>query len=283
LKNRLLVTGARGFTGKHLVYFADEEGFEILSSQVDILDYEDLRREVLKLNPDFVIHLAAISSSISKNQKLVFETNLIGSLNLLMALNDLPKKPKKILMVSSAQVYGDTTDEFFSETDQVNPLNHYGASKLSMEIMTKQFYKDLPIIIARPFNYTGIGHDLNFVIPKIISCFKQRKPIIELGNLDTEREYNDVRSVCKAYLKLLISSEESEIFNVCSGEVYSIRTIISKLESMSNHQIKVIQNPDFIRPNELKKLCGNPQKLNRIVGDLSRYTLSDTLEWMLKN
>jgi nucleoside-diphosphate-sugar epimerase len=283
LKDRLFVTGAQGFTGRHLVQLAINEGFEVIESNSDLLDVNSLSQEVNKCQPNYVVHLAAISSTISENQKLVYETNLIGSFNLLTTLNELTNKPKKVLLASSAHVYGNSQKEIFKETDELNPFNHYGVSKSSMELMARQFFHQLPIVIARPFNYTGVGHDANFVIPKIISHYKEKKSQIELGNINTEREYNDVRSVCSSYLKLLSSPVTSDIFNVCSGEVYTIRKILSILESITNYQLQVLQNPQLLRPHELKKLCGDPQKLQLTIGDFSQFTIKETLEWMLQN
>jgi nucleoside-diphosphate-sugar epimerase len=283
LKGRLFITGAQGFTGIHLAQLAKMNQYEVIESQANLLDYEALSNELLACKPDFVIHLAAISSTVSDNQTLLYKTNVIGSLNLLRALNRLSNKPNKVLMISSAHVYGNTGQEIFKEEDSPSPFNHYGVSKLSMELVARQFFNQLPIVIARPFNYTGVGHHEGFVVPKIIKHFKLKLPQIELGNIDTEREYNDVRLICEMYLRLLDSGKNSETYNICTGKVHSIREILSILESLTNQQINIIQNPQLMRTNELKRLCGNPQKLNRIVGDLSRFTLNDTLEWMLHN
>jgi len=283
LKGCLFITGAQGFTGIHLAQLAKKNQYEVVESKSNLLDFESLNNEIKVSEPDYVVHLAAISSTVSENQAHLYETNVIGSLNLLRALSNLTIKPKKIMMASSAHVYGNTAQEIFSEEDTPAPFNHYGISKLTMELISKQFFNQLPIIIVRPFNYTGVGHHEGFVVPKIVNQFKLKSSQIELGNIDTLREYNDVRLICEMYLKLLDFGKNSETYNICSGKVHSIREIISILEALTNYQIKVIQNPAFIRSNELKKLCGNPQKLNSIVGDLSPYTLSDTLEWMLQN
>ena len=283
MKGCLFITGAQGFTGIHLAQLAKKNQYEVVESQSNLLDYESLNNDIKVCKPDYVIHLAAISSTVSENHTHLYETNVIGSLHLFRALSNLTIKPKKVILASSAHVYGNTSQEIFSEEDAPAPFNHYGISKLTMELIAKQFFDQLPIIIVRPFNYTGVGHHEGFVVPKIINQFKLKSSKIELGNIDTQREYNDVRLICEMYLKLLDFGKNSETYNICTGKVHSIREIISILEALTNHQIKVIQNPAFIRSNELVKLCGNPQKLNSIVGDLSRYTLSDTLEWMLKN
>jgi len=280
LIGRLFITGAQGFTGVHLAQLAKSYQFEVIEAQANLLDYEALTNELEVCKPEYVIHLAAISSTVSDNQTLLYETNVVGSLNLLRALNSLSNKPNKVLMISSAHVYGNTGQEIFTEEDKPSPFNHYGVSKLSMELMAGQFFNQLPIVIARPFNYTGVGHHEGFVVPKIIKHFKHKSPQIELGNIDTEREYNDVRLICEMYLRLLDSGKKSETYNICTGKAYSIREILSILESLTNHQINVVQNSQLMRANELKRLCGNPQKIS-LVGDFSHYDLRNTLDWML--
>ena len=277
----LLITGADGFTGRHLCRAAEKMGYKVVPFCSDLTDENAVASEVASICPTHVIHLAAISAVTHEDQEAIYKVNLFGSLNLLKAISSLPKKPERVLLASSANVYGNTNTELISEVVCPQPVNHYAMSKLAMEFMAIANASDLPIVITRPFNYTGIGHDNRFVIPKIVEHFKRGAAEIELGNLDVYREYNDVRMVCDAYLKLLEYGVKHEIYNICTGRAYSLREVISTVEEVSGKNIEIKVNPAFIRVNEVHKLAGNPEKLNATVGELRIYSLRETLAWML--
>ena len=195
----------------------------------------------------------------------------------------MPSIPEKIILVSSANVYGNISDESISEELYPHPINHYAMSKLAMEMMAASYFPKLPIVITRPFNYTGVGHDLRFVIPKIINHFKQKLEFIELGNIDVLREYNDVRAVCQIYLKLLTYGETGQIYNICSGQAFTLREIIKKLEAMTRQLLEVNINSNLIRPNEVLVLSGNPSKLQKTIGEIHFPPIEETLLWMLND
>lgn len=280
---RLLITGADGFTGQHLSALAEQSGFEVFSLRADLTDAVALVDEMVAVQPTLIAHLAAISAVTHEDQEAFYRVNLFGSLNLLEALKRLPKNPAKVLLASSANVYGNADVGLISESACPKPVNHYAMSKLAMEHMAMTYAHCLPIVISRPFNYTGVGHDNRFVIPKIVEHFKCGASEIELGNLDVYREYNDVRTVCGAYLKLLEDGVAREIYNVCSGKAYSLREVIAVAENISGKTINTKVNPAFVRANEVHKLVGNPEKLRAAVGDLPMFALEETLEWMLES
>lgn len=278
---RLLITGADGFTGRHLRAAAEQVGYEAFSLRADLTDSVALAAEVMGVCPTHVVHLAAISAVTHADQEAFYRVNLFGSLNLLDALKRLPISLEKVLMASSANVYGNVDAGLIAETVCPKPVNHYAMSKLAMEHMAMTYADDLPIVISRPFNYTGVGHDSRFVIPKIVEHFKRGAAEIELGNLDVYREYNDVRMVCDAYLKLLANGVMGETYNVCSGRAYSLREVIAVAEAISDQSIEVKVNPAFIRANEVHTLAGNQEKLKVAVGELQAFPLEETLGWML--
>lgn len=277
---RLLITGADGFTGQHLRAAAEKVGYEVVSLRADLTDSEALLAEVAAVCPTHVVHLAAISAVTHADQEAFYRVNLFGTLNLLDALKRLQSSPGKVLIASSANVYGNTDADPIDETVCPKPVNHYAMSKLAMEHMSLTYAADLPIVITRPFNYTGVGHDNRFVIPKIVEHFKRGAAEIELGNLDVYREYNDVRMVCDAYLELLVDGAAGETYNVCSGKAYSLREVLQVVEKISGTSVEVKVNPAFVRANEVHKLAGTPAKLKKVVGDLQRPSLEDTLRLM---
>lgn len=280
---RILLTGAEGFTGRHVSSFAQKNGHEVIGLTADLTNPKAVLDEVTKVSPTHVIHLAAISAVTHADEEAFYKVNLFGTQNLLQALSKMPSAPKKIVLASSANVYGNSLVSPISESVCPQPVNHYAISKLAMEFMSTVFAEKLPIVIGRPFNYTGVGHDTRFVVPKIVDHFKRRTPEIELGNLQVLREYNDVRAVCEAYLGLLQSGIPGEIYNIASGRAVSLQTIISTLEKLSKHSMNVKVNPAFIRANEIEVLSGSAKKIETLLGPLSHPTLEATLAWMLDN
>lgn len=287
-KQKVFITGINGFTGKHLEAYLTNIGFDVYGSDLDnplaknhfscnILSETSLFEVLNTIKPDFIIHLAAISFVAAKNQNNMYNVNVFGTLNLLNAIDKLAYKPKKVLIASSAAVYGNI-EGVLNEQMCPQPVNHYGNSKLVMENMTKAYFSKQNIIITRPFNYTGIGQENHFVIPKIVNHYKQKKSQIELGNIDVFREFNDVDFVVKCYSKLIMSKVDSEIVNVCSGNELSINNIIDIMNHLAGYSIKIVVTPELVRKNEIKLLKGSSKKLFSIVGNFTdEYDIKDTL------
>jgi nucleoside-diphosphate-sugar epimerase len=276
---RILVTGSKGFTGKHFIPLALMHGYEVFNLISDLRDHHGVAQEVKQYQPTHVVHLAAISAVTHENSMELFDVNVLGVLNLLDQLK-LTKNLQKILLTSSANIYGNINPSPIKESAITSPQNLYSYSKFSMELLVKSYVPELPCFIVRPFNYTGIGHDERFVIPKIVKAFKQRQTFIELGNIEVEREFNDVRMVCDAYLKLLNHAQNGEIYNICTGNVISIRKIIQEMIRISGHNIQVNINPELIRKNEIFSLYGDNQKLIQAIGAIKNFSVIQTLETM---
>lgn len=258
---KILLTGSDGFTGRHFAEMARTVGHEVVPLTADLTDPETLQREVLATAPDAVVHLAAISFVGHADDNAFYTVNVIGTMNLLAALAQLPQAPRRVLLASSANVYGNCEASPISESQSPAPVNHYAMSKLAMEHMSRTYADRLPMVVTRPFNYTGPGQALNFVIPKLVDHFARRAPAIALGNLHVEREFNDVQMVCSAYLQLLLHGEPGETYNVCTGRPSTLQHVIDTLTRLTGHQMQVEVNPAFVRSNEVHRLCGNPNKL----------------------
>jgi GDP-6-deoxy-D-talose 4-dehydrogenase len=232
------------------------------------------------VRPDFLVHLAAISFVAHADADAFYRVNVIGTMNLLQAIGDTGAPVRRVLVASSANVYGNATAGVIAETQPPQPVNHYAASKLAMEHLVRTWSDRLPIVISRPFNYTGVGQQPNFLVPKIVSHFASRASVIELGNLDVERDFSDVRMVAHAYHGLLENDCAGETVNVCTGQPYSLRSIIEMMQEIAGYQIEVRVNPAFVRQSEVKTLVGSPDKLRSIVPDLNPIPLQETLRWM---
>lgn len=290
---KILITGIEGFTGHHLSAFCRAQGMDVygtsLSSssrnifRLDVNDYRSLMNVLGEVRPDFIVHLAAISFANQSDYSSYYSVNTVGTELLLEAVLNSGMKPKKVLIPSSATVYGNQNSEVLSEDMTPQPTNHYGCSKLAMELLVRNYFERIPIIITRPFNYTGSLQNENFIVPKLTKHFKEKKKVVELGNINTKREINSVTYLSEVYYRLLNCSKNSITVNVCSGKTYSIATIIKKLENITAHKIKVEINPDFIRKNEIQCLRGDIQKLSGVIDMPELPDLDYTLKQMLND
>ena len=278
----ILVTGARGFTGRHFLSMAEARGYRAFPLESDLTDRAAITKELQGRSFDYVVHLGAISFVGHGDLAAFYGVNVIGTQNLLDSLLSSSARPKKVLIASSANVYGNSQKGVISEVEVPLPVNHYANSKLAMEYMARTYFEKLPMLLVRPFNYTGEGQDSRFVIPKIVEHFRAQASVVELGNTDVVREYNDVRFVCDMYIKLLECDVISDVINVCTSMGYTLSDVIAALSELTGHQIQMTVNPDFVRPNEIKKLLGDNSKLVEAVGQAKEYSLTDTLKVMLE-
>lgn len=277
-----LITGAAGFTGLFFRSAAEAAGHTVMALQANVTDKAAVAAEVAQMQPDAVVHLAAISFVGHADDSAFYAVNVVGTMNLLAAAAALPAKPRSVLLASSANIYGNCDASPIAESQPPAPVNHYAMSKLAMEHMAMTYLDRLPIVIARPFNYTGPGQAPQFLISKLVSHFARKAERIELGNLHVEREFNDVRMVCEVYLRLLDKGVPGQAYNVCSGQPHTLQHVIATLEQITGHRMDIQVNPAFVRVNEVHRLCGSTDKLVATVGDLPAHRLEQTLAWMLE-
>jgi len=294
---RTFVTGVAGFTGRHLIERLQARGHEVtglVQSERELLhpmgvrlyqgNLADGRRLLAVLDevrPDFVVHLAAQSFVAHEDVESIYQTNLLGTRSLLDALARYGHV-KHVLLVSSANVYGNSTADPIDETVAAQPTNDYAVSKLAMEYLARTWADRVPFTLVRPFNYTGVGQARHFLIPKMVNAFAQRAPELELGNLDVVRDFSDVRDVVETYGRLLELPGQGHTYNVCSGQGHSLMDILGMLQRLSGFRPEVRVNPAFVRANEVHRLVGDPTKLERALGRLERKPLESTVSWMLQ-
>lgn len=290
-KKTALVTGASGFTGRHMIAALKERGYRVVgfgdscpdadqSLPCDLTEPAAVREAVLQIRPDYVVHLAALSFVAHGDAEAFYRVNVLGTLNLLEALAAQESVPRKVLVASSANIYGTPGIEVIDESVCPAPVNHYACSKLAMEHMVRTWFDRLPIVITRPFNYTGPGQDERFLIPKIVGHFKRGAHDIELGNLDVSRDFSDVADVVAAYVALLESDAHAVTVNVCSGRATSLREIIAKMNDIAGYEIEVRVNPAFVRANEIPRLLGDNAVLAGLVGLTPQIEIDTTLRRM---
>ena len=289
---RALITGLNGFTGRYVASELQRSGYEVYGTgvtpsdlpkyfQVDLLDKSALGVVVREVQPSVIIHLAAVAFVGHGGANDFYQVNVIGTRNLLESLALHAKSLEAVLLVSSANIYGNSTGGVLAENTPSNPANDYATSKLAMEYMAKLWCDKLPLFFVRPFNYTGVGQSEDFLIPKIIGHFKRKASFIELGNLDVWRDFSDVRVVADTYRRLLEVKPLGRTVNVCSGNSYALHQVLAIAEKISGHSIEVRVNPLFVRTNEVKALCGDVSFLESLIGETKLPALEETLSWML--
>ena len=295
---RILLTGAEGFTGRYLAHRLAECGWAVhgfvrpgtdlarveggsVCVPVDLRDSVATADAVTAVRPDAAIHLAGISSPVHGSIEEIYATNLIGTRHLLAGLADLGTAPRTIL-ASSANVYDAGLSGRIAEDAPVAPVNDYGVSKLAMESLRGVFAARLPIVVTRPFNYTGVGQSTRFVIPKIIEALRSGATAVELGNIDVYRDWSDVRFVSDCYTRLIdCAAAVGGTFNICSGVATSLREVIDQACAAAGRTIEVRFNPQFARANEIPRLWGDHGRLAEAIGPLTPPPIADTLRWML--
>jgi nucleoside-diphosphate-sugar epimerase len=294
-QGRVLVTGRHGFTGQYVARALELAGWKVwggcshptekmdpFDRVADLTDAKSVEQLVDDVRPDAVVHLAGIAFVAHRRVEDFYRVNLLGTRNLLEALSIGGYGQRGVVVASTANVYGNARVSPISESTPTAPANDYAVSKLAMEYVAMLFNAQLPITIARPFNYTGVGQNVNFLVPKIVSHFRSRAPKIELGNLDVERDFSDVRDVAAVYAGLLGALQVAgETVNICSGRAIALGEIIDICQFLTGHTIEVAVNPAFVRTDEIKTLHGDPTHVEAVLGGVERHRFEDTLAWML--
>ncbi len=284
---RLLITGIDGFTGRHLKNYLEKNSkTEIFGTsrkfennkvfKCDINDRNNVRYVLNEVKPDIIIHLAAVSFVASENTQNFYNVNTLGTQNIF----EENRWAEKVIVASSAVVYGRQGKEVLDEGMCVNPNNHYGLSKYGAEQIAKNYIDKSGVIITRPFNYTGPGQDDKFLVPKIVKHFKEGKKEIELGNLDVVREFNDIDFVCEVYKRLIFSDIKNEIVNIASSRGIRLLDVIRYMEDIAGYKIKIKINPKYVRKNDIPKLLGSNKKLFSLIGEVKQKPFYETLRDM---
>lgn len=279
---KILITGATGFIGRYCCKEILARGNDYLAltrNQTDLIDSnrvkvanlhekEDLIRIIKEYRPDAVLHLAAIAAVTYGDKSEIYSTNICASEVLLEALYEVCEEKTRVVLVSTAGVYGNQEERFYNEDMPYNPANHYSYSKMVMEFMSEQYSDKLDIKIVRPFNIAGYGQNVNFFLPKLVKAFAAQQETINLGNIESERDYVNVEYCVNVLLELL-TREKVEInkLNICSGIATSGKDIIEMLKKISGWNPSIHISEDFVRKNEVWRLVGSNERLLKFLGD----------------
>ena len=288
----VLLTGADGFTGRHLAIRLRAEGMRVFGAtrypsdseevQMDLSDGASVAAAVAKVSPDVVVHLAGITTALHANVAEIYAVNAVGTANLLSALAASPKLPRRVIIASSATVYAPPSDDNpITEDHPRRPAHHYGVSKLAVEEIARLYSQKLPLIVTRPFNYTGVGQTEDFIVRKIIRHFQEGATEIRLGELQLERDFSDVDDVVEAYVRLTRVSTDYAVVNLCSGNVVHLADIVPTLVEITGQPMNVIRDERFFRGGEPRVIRGSTEFLHALIGTFPRRTFRQTLERMV--
>jgi GDP-4-dehydro-6-deoxy-D-mannose reductase len=300
----ILVTGANGFVGQHLVRELSENGMTVIGVggpigttrrspyvsdylELDLMKADDVARLDFK-GVDGVIHLAglAVLGSSFDNPMSYISVNIGIEINLFEAAMAQNAKPR-FLVISSGTLYDPKAPLPLTESSPVLPNSPYAVSKLGQEQMAQYYvHRGFEAIIARPFNHIGPGQGPGFIVPdlaqQIVACEKQESDQIKVGNLDAQRDYTDVRDIARAYRILLEKGLSGEIYNICSGEALSGHQILESLLKNSSIKPEVVQDPDKMRPSDTPLVYGSHDKITRDTGWQPEIAIETSLGDALK-
>jgi len=313
---KALITGITGFAGsflaEHLVqagydvsgtYLSDDSVVNIESvkdklklHKVDLQNKEETAKLTLEEKPELVFHLAALASAAAsfEDPSGFISNNIAAQVNLLESVR-VAKITPKILIVSSAEVYGDVDPQKLpiNEDAPLRPVNPYAVSKVAQDFLGLQYFLSykIPIIRVRPFNHIGPRQSPQFVVSsfakKIADIEKGKmEPVLKVGNLEAKRDFTDVKDVVDAYTQIIEKGEPGEVYNIGFGRSYKIEDILNRLLSLSEKKITVEKDSSLMRPVDVPDLVCDNSKIKKTTGWEPKTpideTLKDTLEYWRK-
>jgi GDP-4-dehydro-6-deoxy-D-mannose reductase len=306
---KLLVTGADGFVGQHLVRRLLREGYGIAAAcrpggrsvdwggtgvtvvPLELTDDASVR-EAVDFGPDAVVHLAAVSSNreAATDPGHAWTVNAVGTARLAEALGrrrESGRGDARLLLVARGEVYGPGGNQPRRESDPVAPASPYAASKAGAELAALEVWRrtGLPVVIARPFAHTGPGQETRFALPAFVERLREAKATgartVRSGNLAPIRDLLDVRDVVEAYLLLLRSGQPGEIYNVARGEGSSVRELLARLTKLVGVEVEPEIEPSLVRASDIPHLVGDSTKLRRATGWAPSRSLEQTLRGLV--
>jgi GDP-4-dehydro-6-deoxy-D-mannose reductase len=306
---RIFVTGATGFAGSHLVDLLLAAGHEVhafvhpststqslpdhplvFAVEGNLLDLGGLKTAVSAIHPDLIYHLAgqAYPERSWVDPALTFAINTGGTANLLEAAVQIGRP--RVVVVTSAEIYGRIRpqDLPITETFRPQPRHPYGISKWAAAELVRVYWQryQLPVVEARPFNHIGPRQSLGFVVPDFASqvaaiALNQQEAMIQVGNLEAERDFTDVRDVVRAYVALAERGEPGEGYLICSGKPVSIHQLLMTLIEIAGVDVKIATDPSRMRPSDVPILYASYEKLNWQTGWQPEISLRQSLEDVL--
>lgn len=277
---KILVTGGNGFIGEYVCNNLVKQGHKVFVLgkkrtadtpfqyySANLLDKDRIISILNSVKPDIVIHMAAIAAVTHDNIGELYEVNVVGTENLLDSIVDANLQGTRFVFISTAGVYGNQEISLLNENLPTYPSNHYSRSKLLCEIMLNEYNRFMDVRVIRPFNIIGEGQKDNFLVPKLVNSFANNKEIIRVGNIETLRDYVDVKYCAKIISEVALNDDykENTPMNICTGKGTSGIDIVNMLVELTGRKVELIVEKSFSRTHEVEHLIGNPEKLNHFL------------------
>lgn len=296
----VLVTGAAGFAGGYLARELESRDAEVWRAVhepsegaagpgagerervVDVRDRERVLEAVRDVEPDEIYHLAGVTHPALHAATDFWRANVLGTVHVLEAARQVGAS---VLVVSSGYVYGPVNAPAAEEAP-LRPVNHYGASKVGLEMAARaEAIEGLDVVVARPFNHSGPGQPPDYLVPTLVQQVAgildgSRPARVELGNLESVRDFTDVRDVVRAYPIVLRAAEPGDVLNVCSGRGVSVSELVDVVAAVAGIELDVVSTPTRRRAADIPYLVGDPSRAEA-VGWERRFGLEETIRAML--
>ncbi len=304
---KVLVTGCIGFVAGHLKRFFEERGAEIYGidrrgmpggggksnfRQVDLMDREAVRQVLADVQPNAIVHLAAVSSVGQSWQQPVesFMNNTNIFLSLAESVRELNLKAR-ILSVGSSEEYGNfaSSEMPLKETHELRPISPYSVARVAQEMLSRLYAESygLDIVMTRSFNHIGPGQRAQFVIPSFLRQLMDVKTnggegVLTVGNVDVVRDFTDVRDVVDAYWKILLQGKRGRVYNVCSGRGRSLREIIDDMAHLLDVKVALKVDSALVRPADNAVIIGDNSRLKDELGWRPQHAFEQTVRDMMQ-
>ena len=301
---KYLITGVNGFVGHYFVEYlkkkepsanilgvglsSETDINEIAYQQINLKDKDCVSVLLNSYQPDYILHLAAMSSVAQSWQEPheCFVNNTTIFLNIVDAIR-LNNIRTRILSIGSSEEYG-IYDTPIKEDFVLHPKSPYSIARLSQEYLSKLYVNryGLDIVMTRSFNHIGPGQSDRFVIPsfikQLVNIANGAENKMVVGNIEVARDFTDVRDVVDAYYKILKNAPNCSVYNVCSGHAYKLKEIISIAENILGIKANIEVDKTLLRPNDVMLVQGDNTKLKIELGWKKKYTLDETLSDMIE-
>jgi len=291
MASRLLVTGAGGFVGRHLLAALDRElpDVAVHRAEFDMTDPAGMRAALRAAPPDVCIHLAAVSAVATAREQpdLAWRVNLLGTLDLARAILELAPRCR-LIFVASADMYGGSfaAGEPLDETAALAPLNTYAATKAAADLaLGAMVFEGLHVVRLRPFNHTGPGQSEAFVVAAFARQLARiesglQPPELLVGALDPRRDFLDVRDVCAAYVACVRRLDDlapGAILNIASGQPRRVGDVLDKLVELFGIDVAIKPDPARLRPVDIMTALGDATRAEHLLGWRPRIDWQQTL------
>lgn len=308
---KALITGITGFAGSHLAELLLKEGFEVYGTirprsktdnivdlkdnlklcDADVLDSHSLSSLVVKIRPDYIFHLAAQSfvQTSWASPSTTMEMNVVGTVHLFEAVRRAEIDPV-VQIACSSEEYGLVypNEIPIKEDNPLRPQSPYAVSKVAMDYLGYQYHQSYQtkIIRTRAFNHTGPRRGEVFVTSSFAKQIAEiekgkKEPVIDVGNLETKRDWTDVRDVVRGYLLSVQKCKPGEVYNICSEKAVRVGDMLDLLLKMSKIKVKIKEDPARLRPSDVPVLLGDCSKFKKATGWKPEIPFEKTMEDLL--